>query len=295
MLEQLEAFLAVVEEEGITAAAKRLHLSQPTLSRQLRGLEKSLGAQLVVRTARGVALTEAGRRYLTFARQAVDNLRAGAAAVAEVTERPQGTVALGVMASVTAQVAPAMVAAFHARFPHVVVRLTEGLPDVLEAQLARGMLDLAVLNLPLKRVDLVIQRLWDEDFVLLAPRGHPLGRATAPIALGDACGEPFVIVPEAPATEALRRACAERGQSLRVVAETDTVESLRRLVEAGLGVAFVPALLARQPGNFEVVPVGAGGRHREVVLVHRGNASLKSAARALKQHIVETMHGPGRP
>src|SRR4051812_32598138 len=103
---QLEAFLAVAERRQLTDAARRLGISQPTLSRQIQALEKELGVRLLVRTARGAVLTDAGERFLAPAREARDALRAGAADLHELAGAPRGPVALGTLPTVGAYLLP---------------------------------------------------------------------------------------------------------------------------------------------------------------------------------------------
>jgi DNA-binding transcriptional LysR family regulator len=236
-----------------------------------------------------VVLTEAGERFLPHARRALDALEAGVSELGHLSSTPHGKVALGTLHTVGAYLVPQLLPGFIRRHPEVHVRVSEGVHDQLEEQVARGELDLAILNLPLRRLDLVAQKLWQEDLILAVPKGHRLARLGRPVALGEAVGEPWIIIPRAAGTQALEAACAERGEKPRVALETDNAEAMRRMVEAGLGVALLPALIARAPGNFEVVRVGQGGVTRQVAVIHRGEGYLTAAARALKALIVEQL------
>ena len=107
--------------------------------------------------------------------------------------------------------------------------------------------------------------------------------------LSEVVGEPLLVVPDVPATQALKAACEEQGKPARIVLEADSSESIRRLVERGLGIALLPAIIARAGPSraFAIVPVTKGGLHRQVAIIHRGDAYLSAAARVLKQEIVE--------
>jgi DNA-binding transcriptional LysR family regulator len=285
-LDQLKAFLALAQEGRFTPAARRLGVSQPGLSRQLQALEKEMGARLLVRTPGGVVLTEAGERFLPHARRALDAMEAGVSELGHLASTPHGPVGLGTLHTVGAYLMPQLLPDFVRRHPDVQVRLREGMHDELEEQVARGELDLAILNLPLRRLDLVAQKLWQEDLILAVPKGHRLARLGRPVALGEAVGEPWVVIPGVAGTLALEAACAEAGQQPRIVLETDNAEAMRRMVEAGLGVALLPELIAREPAAFDVVRVSRGGASRQVAVVHRGEGYLTAAARALKSLIV---------
>ena len=289
-LEQLEAFLAVARRRTFTEAARQLGLSQPTLSRQLQSLEQELAVRLLVRTPRGVVLTEPGGRFLLRAREALDALRQGTSELHELAQTPRGPVAIGALPTVGAYVLPALVEAFLRQNPEVKLRLEEGLAHELEERVARGELDLAVTTLPLQRVDLVAQKLWNEPFLLAVPRGHRLAGAKRPVAMSALAREPLVIVGGSAANPALRAAGEALGIEPRIAIEVDHPQSQRRMVERGVGVALMPEIMARDHagGRFEVVDVQAAPR-RTVALIHRGERSLTYGARALKRFMIERL------
>lgn len=288
--EQLEAFRAVAERRQLTDAARRLGLSQPTLSRQVQALERELGVRLLVRTPRGVVLTDAGERFLAHAREALDTLREGTTELHELAHIPRGPTTMGALPTVGAYLLPGLVQAFLKKFPEVHIRLAEALARDLEERVADGELDLAILNLPLRRQDLVAQKLWEEAFVLVAPRGHKLAQCRRPVSWEAVLREPLVVVGGTGGASALRAASEALGQEPRIALEVDHPESLRRMVERGVGVALLPELMARArgAGNFEVVDVQNPPR-RTVALVHRGERSLTSPARALKRFLVDQL------
>ncbi|HEY1418413.1 MAG TPA: LysR family transcriptional regulator, partial [Myxococcaceae bacterium] len=172
--DQLSAFLTLAQEKRFVSAARRLGMSQSGLSRQVQSLERELGTRLLVRTPRGVVLTGAGERYLVHAQRALDALQRGASELTALTGKATGLVALGTLPTVGAYLLPELLPRFHKTYPDVRLRLVEQTSEGLEDRVAKGELDLAVLNLPVRRVDLVQQKLWSEDFVLAVPRGHPL-------------------------------------------------------------------------------------------------------------------------
>ncbi|MFY0562379.1 LysR family transcriptional regulator [Archangium lansingense] len=289
--EQLRAFVQVAREGRLTVAAKQLGVSQPGLSRQLQALETELGVRLLVRTPGGVVLTDAGERFLAHARRALDALTIGTAELGALTTTPRGMASLGTLHSVGTYLLPELVRAFKDRYPEVLPRLSEGTHDILEARVASGELDLCIVNLPMRRVDLVAQKLWEEELVLAVPRGHRLTKLKRPVTLTEVVEEPLVVIPGMAGTYALEAACEARGVKPRVAVEMDNAEGLRRMVEKGLGVALLPGLMARDNAlrDFDVVEVAKGGPRRQVALVHRGEEYLTAAARALKTFIVDSL------
>jgi len=289
--DQISAFLTLAQEKRFVSAARRLGMSQSGLSRQVQSLERELGTRLLVRTPRGVVLTGAGERYLVHAQRALDALQRGASELTALAGKASGLVALGTLPTVGAYLLPELLPRFHKLYPDVRLRLVEQTSEGLEDRVAKGKLDLAVLNLPVRRVDLVQQKLWTEDFVLAVPRGHPLAEAKKPVALRDVVRLPLVVMPDVSGTRALEAAGEAAGESLNVVLETDNPEAMRRMVERGLGIALLPSIMARERTGrgFEVVEVGQGGVRRQVALLHRGEGYLDAAARALKTFLGESL------
>ncbi|RKH35511.1 LysR family transcriptional regulator [Corallococcus praedator] len=287
--EQLRAFLHVAREGRVSTAARGLGLSQSGLSRQLQTLEAELGARLLVRTPSGAVLTDAGERFLPHATRALEALAAGRAELERLSGTPRGPVVLGALPTVGAYLLPDLMAAFTRSHPEVRPRLSQDHAPVLEEGVARGGLDLAILSLPVRRVDLVTQLLWDEPLVLAVPRGHRLTRLGRPVALQELTDETWVRIPGMVGARAVEAACEARGVTPKVALETDTAEALGRMVERGLGVAVVPQLMAKDaPAHgFDVVPLTRGSPRRQVALVHRGQGYLTAAARALKDAITE--------
>ncbi|MCP3138716.1 LysR family transcriptional regulator [Pyxidicoccus xibeiensis] len=295
--EQLKAFLQVAQEGRLSLAALGLGLSQSGLSRQLQSLEAELGTRLLVRTPGGAVLTDAGERFLPHARRALEALSAGTSELDRLSSTPRGMVSLGTLHTVGAYLMPDIIPAFAQRYPEVRPRLSEGMAAALEEGVARGALDVAILTLPVRRADLVAQKLWEEGLVLAVPRGHRLTRLGKPVALADVVEESWVVIPGMSGTRALEAACEARGVTPKLVLETDNAEAIRRMVERGLGVALVPELMARdhQSRGFDVVPLVRGSLKRQVALVHRGEGYLTAAARAMKAFIVESVRAMPEP
>ncbi|HEY3820957.1 MAG TPA: LysR substrate-binding domain-containing protein [Polyangiaceae bacterium] len=292
-VDQLRAFVAVARARRFTRAARTLGTTQPSLSRRVQQLERAVGAKLVVRTPAGVVLTSAGERFLAHAERALASVDAGRTAIEELTDEARGTVALGSQPTISAYVLPALLARFHARNPEVVLRLREGLADQIEERLASGELDLALMNLPVRRLDLAAQKLWQEDYLLAVPAAHRLASADRAITLAEVVEEPLVVVPGAHATQALIAACEEKGARPRIVVDADNLEAVKRMVERGLGVALLPRTMAEATDTRRVrtLEIARGGPRRQVALVHRGEAYLTAAARALRATIVEVTAG----
>ncbi|MBX5481477.1 MAG: LysR family transcriptional regulator [Myxococcaceae bacterium] len=290
--EQLTAFVMVAERRQLTDAARRLGTSQPGISRQLSALERELGVRLLVRTPRGVALTEAGEKFLAHAREALSTLRAASSELHEIAESPRGAVSLGVLPTVGAYVLPGLLAAFLKAHPHIRLKLRESLHEELKDQVADGTLDLAILELPVRRQDLVAQKLWEEPYLLVVPKSHPLASGKPPVRLEETVGEPLVVVVGGKGAATFRQVAESRGEEPRIVLEVNHPESLRRMVEKGVGIALLPELMTRAHRGVGFVALAVeGAPRRTVAVVHRGERSLTFGARALKRFLIDRLRG----
>jgi LysR family transcriptional activator of glutamate synthase operon len=289
-VDQLRAFVAVARAGRFTRAARRLGTTQPSLSRRVQQLEAQVGAKLVVRTPAGVVLTSAGERFLAHAERALASVDAGRSAIEELSGEPRGVVTIGTQPTISAYVLPSVLARFHEKAPRVVLRLREGEGAEIEERVAAGELDLALINLPVRRLDLAAQKLWQEEYLLAVPPGHRLANERA-VALAEAAGEPLVVIADSAATAALVAACEQRGIRPNIVVDADNLEAVRRMVERGLGVALLPRTMAEatQGPKLRAVALSRGAVRRQVALVHRGEAYLTAAARALRATIVDSL------
>jgi LysR family transcriptional activator of glutamate synthase operon len=296
-VDRLRAFVAVARARRFTRAARALGVSQPSLSRRVQQLEEDLGAKLVVRTPGGVVLTSSGERFLPHAERALASVDAGRNAIEELSEQPRGAITLGSQPTLSAYILPAVLARFHALHPSIVLRLREGTTENVEELLAAGEVELALMNLPVRRLDLAVQRLWQEDYMLVVPVDHRLAAVGRAIALVEVAGEPLVVIAGIPPTDALFAACEQRGVHPRVVVEADNLEAVRRMVERGLGVTLLPRMMAEaaDPRQLRALEIARGGLSRQIALVHRGEAYLTAAARALRELIVTMLRRKKAP
>lgn len=127
--------------------------------------------------------------------------------------------------------------------------------------------------------------------MLVVPAGHRLASVTRPLALTEAAGEPLIVIPGIPSTAALLAACEERGVQPKVTVEADTMEAVRRMVERGMGISLLPRTMtqAADARRLRSLEIARGGLRRQVALVHRGEAYLTAAAKALRALVVEML------
>jgi LysR family transcriptional regulator, hydrogen peroxide-inducible genes activator len=183
----LRAFVAIAERRQFSSAATDLGVSQSTLSQALAALETGLGAQLIERSTRRVLLTAEGTELLPRAQAVIEAVEAFSAAAAGSTDPLRAGMRLGLIPTVAPYVLPTVLAGVAEQLPDLTLRVIEDQTERLLAVLREGALDAALIALPADTVGVTEIPIYDEDFVLALPPGHPLsGKRRVPTtALAD--------------------------------------------------------------------------------------------------------------
>ncbi len=301
---RLRYFLAVVEEGGVTRAASRLHVAQPSLSQTLRALEGELGVELFHRVGRGLELSAAGQALVGPAREVLSAIDVARGAVSEVAEVLAGTLQIAALATLAVDPLAALIGRFRREYPGVVVRVQEPASTAgVGAMVRAGACELGFARLPLPRAGLRTREVGRQELLFVLPPGTPLpdgapasgrahGRRThagadAPpsdggaLAAGTLKDIPLVVSPPGTSTRMLLEQALEAvGVTPRIAVEMDAREAIVPLVLAGAGAALLPAPLAWEAGRRGAVVRAARPRIvRRIGLVHR-DGQLSPAARA---------------
>jgi DNA-binding transcriptional LysR family regulator len=249
----LRYFVAVAEELHFTRAAERLYVSQPALSKQIRALERQLGAELFRRDRHGVALTAAGEALLPHARAVLAAWEAGAAAVEAAKAAQRSTLTVGMSTSPgRGGLLPAIRSRFTAAHPEVTVRLRQLSWDDPTAGLADGTVDVAFVWLPLPDEERYGWTVVAEEPRLVAlPESHPLA-ARAEVDFVDLLDEPFLALPASagPLRDYWLALDARAGRPPRIGAEIAGAEETYEALVAGLGICLVAE------GNAPLITLG---------------------------------------
>ncbi|HWD52813.1 MAG TPA: LysR substrate-binding domain-containing protein [Acidimicrobiales bacterium] len=294
-LHQLEYFVAVAEDRHFTRAAERLHVAQPSVSAQIRQLERTLGSPLFHRGPGKVTLTDAGALLLPLARRALADVAELVDGVIELDGLRRGRVAIGATPSLSTSLLPAALGRFHRRYPGVALEVTEQGSQPLVAGLESGDLDLALAILPLHQPRLESVSLAVEELVVVTAPDHPLATRRR-IALDDLRRVPLVMFRDGYDLKALtRRVCHEAGFEPVVALEGGEMGGVLALVAAGLGAAIVPSIVAAAHPDLHRLRVRSPSLHREIGLVHRGDRALSRAAAALASEITALLATSGWP
>jgi LysR family transcriptional regulator, transcription activator of glutamate synthase operon len=288
--DDLRAFLAVAEAEHVTAAAARLHLSQPAVTRAVGRLEDQFGVRLFDRPGHRVRLNVFGRVLAGHAAKIVAQLDGASTDIAGLLDPHTGPVRIGFVRSLGTWLIPDLVQSFKAVEPGVEFQLRQGLSEQLAGQLLRGDVDL-ILTSPRPRLPEPVswELLADERLELAVPAGHRLA-ARRRIRLAEVAAEPFVALAVISEFRELSdRLCREAGFSPAVAFEADDVATVRALVGAGLGIAILPAL--HQPvasGGPATLAIAAQDAARPVGLAWIAGRQLPALAEAFRDWLISS-------
>lgn len=286
-LRHLRYFIGVAEEENVSRAALKLHVSQPALSRQIRDLEDELGFLLLERSAKSVRLTEAGRAFLIEARAVLQRAEDAVKSARAIATGVSGELHIGYAPSLTARILPATLRAFQAELPNICVRLHDLSTEEMLAGLRAGRLQIAFVACPITsalrglRFDELVR---DPICVAVAPK-HPLARQRT-VTLAEAAREPIIAYsrkdyPEA--HEMLAAMFASIKAKLRIAEDHDSVSGLIAAVESGAGVALVTQSLTCTAGpRLKLVPLSPAPAPLIVGAVWSKSGLTTSAERFLK-------------
>ena len=249
-LRHFRYFVAVAEEGHVTRAAERLGMQQPPLSQRIRFIEEELGAQLFLRRARGVELTQAGWAFLEVARSMLRQYESAYEVTRRAARGQTGRLCVGATpTSAFHPIVPMAIRSFRDEFSDVSLTLEERLPAELIQGLQDEKIDVAFLRAEtFEEAGLVVRSLLSEPMIVALPAGHTLARAKRIIALRDLAKETFIVYARqtGPAFfDATMAACRSAGFSPTLGQEAPRVTSALNLVAAGLGVCVVPASVRR--------------------------------------------------
>ena len=289
-LRHLEVFVAVAEELSFTRASTRLHLVQSGVSSAIKALERDLGAVLFDRDRHRVMLTEAGQVLLPEARATLAAAQAARDAVSQAQGGLRGSVTVGTMLSTGSIDLPGLLGRFHRTHPGVTVKLRLSARGSvgLVREVLEGSLDLALVSLPgPPPAGLSLRPVSEEPLVAVGQPGHPL--AAGPATMAQLAAEPFIDYPPGWGNRAFAdRAFAAAGLDREVLFEAAEFTVVINLVRGGLGVAFLPALVAASQGaGLAVIEISDHVFAWVVSVAVPSDRRLSAAAQALLAELPE--------
>jgi LysR family hydrogen peroxide-inducible transcriptional activator len=281
-LRDLEYVAAIAEFGSMAQAAAHCHVSQSTLSIQLKKLETELGVMIFERNSKRLSLTAAGKPVLTSARKIVEESR-HLRAVARAHHDPFAvTFRLGIFPTLAPYYLPKAIPAVGAAFPRLMPQLIEEKSPLLLERLSNGDLDAALLALPVEGTNLAMAALFDDDFLLACPATHPLAKRKN-LTMHDLSGETLLLLDDGhclrnQALEVCAIARARESGDFRAT----SLETLRQMVASGSGITLMPRIAATPtPGMVYIPFTGPNLPRRKIGLVWRASSAQIALIKAL--------------
>ncbi|MFE9118057.1 transcriptional regulator CynR [Streptomyces sp. NPDC007172] len=296
-LRHLRYLLAVAEHGNFTRAAEELRISQPTLSQQVKQLERAVGVQLLDRSGRAVRLTDAGETYAHYARRALRDLAAAERAVLDVADLSRGSLRLAVTPTFTAYLVGPLVGELHTRHPHIALDVRELAQDRIEAGLLADELDLGIAFAGPHLPGILATALYTETLGLVV--GAPAAR-TGALGVQDLGERQLALLSGDFATRGhIDAYLGQHRVTPRIAVEANSLQALTEIVRRTPLATVLPDAVTHEHPDLAPVALDPPLPARTVALLRRESAYRSAAAREftrLTQDLVRARgYAPARP
>ena len=298
-LRDLKYLVALADHKHFGRAAAACYVSQPTLSTQIKKLEDELGVPLVERAPRKVMLTPAGRDAAERARRIVAEVEQMKEAARRSQDPEAGTVRLGMFPTLGPYLLPHVVPRIRARFPHLELLLVEEKSDVLLSRLREGKLDAGLLALPVADDQLHTEFLFEEPFVLAVPESHPLAQRGS-LTLAELSHQQLLLLEDGHCLrEQALDVCRLSGANEKSEFRATSLETLRQLVAADVGITLLPTLAVKPPvarsPNIHLLGFSDSHPSRRIAMVWRKSSAMSGFLQVFAQVFRELPPGLFQP
>lgn len=243
-LAQLEAFLQVAHHKSFSRAAEALFLTQPSVTARIQSLERELGERLFERSGRSVSLTDAGLAFIPHAQRALTAVQEGADAIDSVRHGDVGNIRIGASSSIGIYMLPETMKRYRELRPGVHVHMSMGQTEDIVERLLAGLIHIAICRLT-QHPELESIHLYNDTLALVVPPGHPFA-SRGTVTLAEAAEQPFLFFDRNSSYHGLVYGLFLRaGVAPEPVMELDSMEAMKHMVAAGLGIAILPEMSLR--------------------------------------------------
>lgn len=279
LLRHLRYLLAVADHGGFTRAAEALHVSQPTLSQQIRQLEESLGVDLFDRTSRSVKPTDAGEAYIECARRVLVELEAGRRALHDVKDLSRGSLRLAMTPTFMAYLVGPLVRDYVARYPGIHLEIFELSMDDIEAGLADDSLDIAIAFTPVRNPDIECIPAFVETLGVMVGREHPLYDSSLVLSPNDIAQLDFALLAPGYITRvSVDEYFRQHGITPKVQIEVNSVSTLLEVIRHAPLATMLPEAIATEDRALRRLRVESEAPQRGAALLRRKNNYHSAAA-----------------
>jgi LysR family hydrogen peroxide-inducible transcriptional activator len=277
-LRDLQYLVALAEHRHFGRAAEACFVSQPTLSTQVRKLEDELGVTLVERTPRKVLLTDVGREIVIRARDVLNDIEQIKGIALRTRDPEAGSMRLGIFPTLAPYLLPHVMPQISRRFPRLELLLVEEKTEIVLSRLREGRLDAAIVALPVHDDTLHAEFLFEEPFVLAVPQSHALA-ARRDLKLADLAEQSLLLLEDGHCLrEQALEVCHMAGAGERSGFRATSLETLRQMVAANVGITLLPTLSVKPPvaqaDNVRLVEFRGHPPSRRIAMVWRKSSAM---------------------
>ncbi len=283
-LRHIRYLLAVADHANFTRAAESLHISQPTLSQQIKQLERTLGVILLDRSGRTVRLTDAGEAYAQHARLALRDLDAGERAVHDVQDLSRGHLRIAMTPTFTTYFIGPLVHRFRTAHPGITLTVRESTQERIEADLLADRLDLGIAFSGSHPVGIDHHALFTETLRLVVGSDHPLAARRGSLPVRQLSREALgLLSPDFATRQDIDAYFAGLGVAPHITVEANSISALLEFVRRGSLATVLPDAIAHEHADLHLVPLSPPLPTRTVELLRRNTAYHSAAARAFAE------------
>ncbi len=281
-IQQLEALIHLVDERSFSRAAKKMHLTQPSLTKHIRNIEEALGSKIVNRSSRSLSLMPEGKILYDYARRIVKLRDEAREQVLRLREIETGDIRIAASTIPATYILPYAIGGFRKKFPDIrtTVRTADS-TDVIEMVLGNGA-EIGFIGKKPSGGKLIAEELWKDRLVLSVPSGHPWAKRRS-ARLAEISRQPFVIREKGSGTREALEGCMRESYSpgppphLNIVAELGSSEAVKEAILAGLGISVISIHAIRRElksGLLAVLSIDECGIERSFYLIYRRQFDL---------------------
>lgn len=292
LLRHLRYLLAVADHGGFTRAAEALHVSQPTLSQQIRQLEETLGVSLFDRTSRTVKPTDAGEAYIECARRVLVELEAGKRALHDVKDLSRGTLRLAMTPTFMAYLVGSLVRDYVVRYPNIHLQIFELSMDDIEAGLVDDSLDIAIAFTQVRNADIESIPAFTETLGVMVGRDHPLYESQVALSAQEVAQLEFALLaPDFVTRTRIDEYFAQEQITPKVVIEVNSVSTLLEVIRHTAIATILPEPIATEDRALRKIPLLGPAPKRGAAVLRRKNNYHSAASVAFMELVLGAAAG----
>ncbi|KAA9021744.1 LysR family transcriptional regulator [Niallia endozanthoxylica] len=251
-IRQLLYFLEVAKQKNMTKAAEILHVSQPALSKMVKGLEEELGMTLIIRSNKSSDVTDAGLIVMEYAKKMLALLDEMSTTLEDMSNLKRGMIQIGIPPIAGSLFFPKVLAQFHKAFPNIKINITEYAAPKLTKKVLDGEIELGIAVLPVLDEDLEIVPIVSEEMKLILQKNHPLATREA-IHLKELEQEEFIFFSEEFALhDIIWKQCISEGFEPNILFKSSQWDFMSEIVAANLGVTILPESICNRIENEQI-------------------------------------------